>query len=63
MAKFVKLENGKYINIESIITIDEKVGRTYCAHTLGFDSEWAAHAENLTESDLSNILKATRKED
>lgn len=62
MAKFVKLENGKYINIESIITIDEKLGRTYRAHTLGFDDEWMAHDEILTESDLSNILKATRKE-
>lgn len=63
MAKFVKLENGKYINVESIITIDEKFGETYRAHTSGFDDEWTAHEELLTESDLINILKATRKED
>ena len=63
MAKFVKLESGKYINIDSIITIGEKFGENYVAHTLGFDSQWAAHTENLTESDLSNILKAIGKED
>ena len=63
MAKFVKLESGKYINIDSIITIDEKFGENYRANTLGFDSQWVAHSEKLTESDLSNILKAIGKED
>ena len=61
MAKFVKLESGKYINVDSIITISEKVGETYYANTLGFDSQWAAHSEELTESDLSNVLKASEE--
>lgn len=61
MAKFVKLESGRYINIDLIITIDEKFEETYRAHTMGFDSQWEAHIEELTESDLSNVLKASEE--
>lgn len=61
MAKFVKLESGNYINIDLIITIDKKFGETYCAHTLGFDAPWVAHSEDLTESDLNNVLKASEE--
>ena len=60
MAKFVKLENGNYINIDKIITISNPVcdGVVY-AYTMGVDSDWKAHSEKLTVTDLENILKAS----
>lgn len=63
MAEFVKLENGRYINIDAIITINEDVvdKDQYIAHTLGFDNTWEAHKEKLTGSDLNCIMKAGRK--
>lgn len=62
MAEFVKLKNGRYINIDAIITIDEDVDEDqYIAHTLGFDSTWEAHTEELTGPDLNCIMKASRK--
>lgn len=64
MAEFVKLENGRYINIDAIITIDEDFDEDhYIAHTLGFDTSWEAHTEKLTSSDLNQILKGGRKHD
>lgn len=61
MAKFVKLESGRYINIDLIITIDEKFEGIYRANTMGFDSQWAAHHEELTERDLEKIMEASEE--
>lgn len=58
MDKFVKLENGNYINIDQIITISEN-GSSFLAHTVGFDNEWEAHCESLTKKDLDKIMKAS----
>lgn len=58
MDKFVKLENGNYINIDQIITISEN-GSSFFAYTTGFDNEWQAHSESLTKKDLDKIMKAS----
>lgn len=54
MAKFVKLENGTYLNVDQIITI-----KNHAAYTLGLDREWMAHSVKLTDSDLQKILETT----
>lgn len=56
MAKFVKLENGNYINVDHIITISGDY-----AYTTGFDNDWQAHAERVTKTDVDNILKASEE--
>lgn len=56
MAKFVKLENGNYINVDHIITISGDY-----AYTMGFDNDWQAHAERVTKKDVEKILKASEK--
>lgn len=56
MTKFVKLENGRYINIDHIITISGDY-----AYTTGFDNDWQAHAERVTKTDIDNILKTTEE--
>ena len=59
MAKIVKLESGEYINADQIITISPLVKEAFLAHTLGFDNEWEAHSEEITQKDLQNILEVT----
>lgn len=54
MAKFVKLENENYINVDHIITISGDY-----AYTTGFDNDWQAHAERVTKKDVDNIMKAS----
>lgn len=54
MAKFVKLENGIYLNVDQVIAIDSHV-----AYILGFDSDWSAHSVELTDDDLKRVLAAT----
>lgn len=62
MAKFVKLENGEYINVDMIITIDSCCdSKTFYAYTMGFDADWRNHREKLTITDLENILKASEE--
>lgn len=56
MTKFVKLENGNYINADHIITISGDY-----AYTVGFDNDWQAHAERVTKTDIDNILKTTEE--
>ena len=53
MAKFVKLENKNYINVDHIITISGDY-----AYTIGFDNDWQAHAERVNKKDVDNIMKA-----
>lgn len=50
MAKFVKLENGNYINIDHIITISDDY-----AYTTGFDNDWQAHTERVTKKMLKKF--------
>ena len=59
MAKIVKLENGEYINADQIIKISPFGKETFLAYTLGFDNEWQAHSEEVTQKDLQNILEVT----
>lgn len=59
MAKIVKLESGEYINADQIITISPLGKEAFLAHTLGFDNEWQAHSEEITQKDLQNILEVT----
>lgn len=59
MAKIVKLESGEYINADQIITISPLGKEMFLAHTLGFDNEWEAHSEEITQKDLQNILEVT----
>ena len=54
MAKFVKLENETYLNVDQIITIED-----HTAYTLGFDGELMTYSVELTDSDLQKILEAT----
>lgn len=54
MSKFVKLENGNYINVDHIITISGD-----SAYTTGFDNDWQAHVERVTKKDVDNIMKTT----
>lgn len=61
MAKFVKLDSGEYINIDMIITISNGIGETYYAATLGFDSQWVAHQEELTKHDLEKIMEVSKE--
>lgn len=61
MTKFVKLDSGEYINIGMIITISNSIGENYYAATLGFDSQWVAHQEELTKYDLEKIMKASEE--
>lgn len=61
MAKFVKLDSGEYINIDMIITISNRIEENYYAATLGFDSQWAAHQEELTKNDLEKIIEASEE--
>lgn len=62
MAKFVKLENGNYINVDMIITITPFNETTYFAYTMGFDSDFKNHRETLTITDLKSILRASEEQ-
>lgn len=55
MAKFVKLENGNYINVDMIVEIDketEKCSQVYMRERL---------AKFVTQVDVENILKASEE--
>ena len=52
MARFVKLEDGTYLNIDVISHITE----ANTAYTIGKQNPWVF---NLTDKDVENILNAT----
>lgn len=56
MAKFVKLEDGTYLNVDHIIIIDDHVA--YTTASAAPSNKWSATA-HLTDNDLKQILAAT----
>ena len=53
MAKFVKLESGKHINVDMVISVFIYDKHTASYFAVGFD-----HGERITPTDAKNILKA-----
>lgn len=55
MAKFVKLENGNYINVDMIVEIEKVTNGKYTFYEVYMRERLS---ENVSQEELSNILKA-----
>lgn len=54
MAKFVKLENGNYINADMIVEIEKVTNEKYTSYEVYMRERLT---ENVSQEELSNILK------
>lgn len=55
MAKFVKLKNGNYINADMIVEIEKVTNGKYTSYEVYMRERLT---ENVSQEELSNILKA-----
>lgn len=55
MVKFVKLKNGNYINADMIVEIEKVTNGKYTSYEVYMRERLS---ENVSQEELSNILKA-----
>lgn len=58
MVKFVKLKNGNYINADMIVEIEKVTNGKYTSYEVYMRERLS---ENVSQEELSNILKASEK--